>query len=159
MNPSNSNLSRRQIVAAIGAFGAGAAAAMVSASARAAIDTGDLLIGQSAHLSGPLAPTFLPVVRGQELALEQINKRGGVHGRKVKLKILDDAYDPKRAVENVNRLIDDDKVVALFGMASTGTVGAVLPILAERKVPLVNRLADVACQAPPVLLHHDGQLP
>lgn len=138
MNHPKPNLSRRQVVAAIGAFGA---SAMVSTTARAATtatDTGDLLIGQSAHLSGPLAPTFLPVVRGQELALEQINKRGGVHGRKVKLKVLDDAYDPKKAVENVNRLIDDDKVVALFGLASTGTVGAVLPIVADKKVPLVG---------------------
>ena len=81
MNQSNSNLSRRQIVAAIGAFGASAMVSTTARAATAANDTGDLLIGQSAHLSGPLAPTFLPVVRGQELALEQINKRGGVHGR------------------------------------------------------------------------------
>jgi branched-chain amino acid transport system substrate-binding protein len=138
MNQSKSNLSRRQVVAAMGAFGASAMVSTTARAAAAATDTGDILIGQSAHLSGPLAPTFLPVVRGQELALEQINKRGGVHGRKVKLKTLDDAYDPKKAVENVNRLIDDDKVVALYGLASTGTVGAVLPILAEKKVPLVS---------------------
>ena len=136
MDQSNSNLSRRHVVKAIGAFGAATAGAMVGLPARA--QSGDIFIGQSAHVTGPLAPTFLPVVKGQELALEQINKRGGVHGRKVKLKILDDAYDPKKAVENVNRLIDEDKVVALYGLASTGTVGAVLPILAEKKVPLIG---------------------
>jgi branched-chain amino acid transport system substrate-binding protein len=136
MDQSNSNLSRRQVVKAIGTFGAATAGAMAGMPVYA--QSGDILIGQSAHLTGPLSPTFLPVIRGQELALEQINKRGGVYGRKVKIKVLDDAYDPKKAVENVNRLIDDDKVVALYGLASTGTVGAVLPILAEKKVPLVG---------------------
>jgi len=138
MDQSKSNLSRRQMVAALGALGATASGTLLATNARAAIETGDILIGQSAHLSGPLAPSFAPVVKGQEMALAQINQRGGVHGRQVRLKLLDDAYDTKKAVENVNRLIDDDKAVALYGLASTATVGAVLPILAEKKVPLVG---------------------
>ena len=98
----------------------------------------DLVIGQSAHLSGPLAGTLKAVLRGQELALDEFNRRGGVGGRRVKLVTLDDAYDPKRCVENVNTLIEREKAVVLFGLASTANVGAVLPILAEKKVPLVG---------------------
>jgi branched-chain amino acid transport system substrate-binding protein len=125
-------LRRRQGLAALGAL-----ALAPWAGARAA-DTGDIVIGQSAHLTGPLAATMKAVIRGQELALDEFNRRGGVAGRKVKLLTLDDAYDAKRCVENVNTLIERDKVTALFGLASTANVGAVLPILAEKKVPLVG---------------------
>jgi ABC-type branched-subunit amino acid transport system substrate-binding protein len=138
MNQSNSNLSRRQVVAAIGAFGGRCHG----------LDRGARRSRHHRHQRHPEQPerspqravgTHLSACRqGQELALEQINKRGGVHGRKVRIKVLDDAYDPKKAVENLNRLIDDDKVVALYGLASTGTVCSVLPILAEKKVPLVS---------------------
>lgn len=118
--------------------GLGALAASPWLASPAAAQSGEILIGQSAHLSGPLAGTFKAVVRGQELALDEFNRRGGVGGRRVKLLTLDDAYDAKRCVENVNTLIDKHAVTALFGLASTANVGAVLPILAEKKVPLVG---------------------
>ncbi|NRF69651.1 ABC transporter substrate-binding protein [Aquincola sp. S2] len=127
------SLQRRTCLAGLGAL---AASPWTTALAQA--PAGDIVIGQSAHLSGPLSATFKAVVRGQELALEEFNRRGGVGGRKVKLVTLDDAYDPKRCVENVNLLIERDKAVALFGLASTANVGAVLPILTEKKVPLVG---------------------
>lgn len=123
---------RRQGLAALGAL------ALAPWAGPRAAETGDIVIGQSAHLSGPLAATMKAVIRGQELALDEFNRRGGVAGRKVKLLTLDDAYDAKRCVENVNTLIERDKVTALFGLASTANVGAVLPILAEKKVPLVG---------------------
>lgn len=125
---------RRDGLAALGAL---AASPWLGAPAFGA-ETGDVVIGQSAHLSGPLAGTMKAVIRGQELALDEFNRRGGVAGRRVKLVTLDDAYDPKRCVENVNTLIEREQVTALFGLASTANVGAVLPLLAEKKVPLVG---------------------
>lgn len=97
----------------------------------------EIRIGQSGHLTGPYAPTFLPVVEGQKLAIEDFNRKGGVRGRPVRLLILDDAYDPKRTVENYQQLIDKEKVVALFGVASTPAALAAFPLLMEKKVPLV----------------------
>jgi branched-chain amino acid transport system substrate-binding protein len=114
------------------------AAAPLAARGAPAAAADDIVIGQSAHLSGPLAPTLQAVLKGQELALDEFNRKGGVGGRKVRLVTLDDAYDPKRCVENVNTLIERDKVTALFGLASTANVAAVLPLLAEKKVPLVG---------------------
>jgi ABC-type branched-subunit amino acid transport system substrate-binding protein len=99
---------------------------------------GDIVIGQSAHLSGPLAPTLKAVLRGQDMALEEANRKGGINGRRVRLVTLDDAYDPKKCAENVLALIDQHKAVALYGLASTANVAAVLPALAEKKVPLVG---------------------
>jgi ABC-type branched-subunit amino acid transport system substrate-binding protein len=130
-------LSRRQALGAMGAA-AGAASWPALAQTTPVASPGPLVIGQSAHLSGPLAPTFAPVLDGQKLALAEYNARVGATGRKVELLTLDDAYDPKKCVDNVTRLIDEHKATALFGLASTANVAAVLPLLAEKKVPLVG---------------------
>lgn len=116
----------------------GLAAAAAAALSRPAFAAEDIVIGQSAHLSGPLAATMSAVLKGQEIALDELNRKGGIHGRNVKLITLDDAYDPKRCVENVKTLIERDKVLALTGLASTANVAAVLPMLAEKQVPLVG---------------------
>lgn len=116
-----------------------AAAAAGFAGHRMALAAGDdIVIGQSAHLSGPLASTLTAVLKGQELAIDELNRKGGIAGRRIKLITLDDAYDPKRCVENVTTLIERDKVLALTGLASTANVGAVLPLLAEKQIPLVG---------------------
>ncbi|MGY4828800.1 ABC transporter substrate-binding protein [Sphaerotilaceae bacterium SBD11-9] len=112
-------------------------AAASGAPAVAAGGANEIRIGQSAHLTGPLAPFLLPVIKGQELAIEEANRKGGINGRPVRLIALDDAYDPKKCVENIHTLIDKEKVVALYGLASTPNVLATLPILSEKKVPLV----------------------
>jgi ABC-type branched-subunit amino acid transport system substrate-binding protein len=133
---------RRQVLSAVGAASALAAMPLraqdSAASGVAASSGNEIRIGQSAHLTGPLGPTFLPVVKGQQMAIDEVNRKGGILGRPVRLITLDDAYDAKKCVENVNTLIDKDKVVALFGLASAPNVGAVLPILMEKKVPLIG---------------------
>ncbi len=101
-------------------------------------DAKEIRIGQSCHLTGPLAPTLLLPLKGQQLAFEEVNKKGGIGGKPVRLITLDDAYDPKKAAENTAKLIDEEKCVALFGYASTANVAAVLPMLAEKKVPLIG---------------------
>ena len=133
---------RRHVLNAVGAASALAAMPLraqdSAASAPAAPAGNEIRIGQSAHLTGPLGPTFLPVVKGQSMAIEEVNRKGGIQGRPVRLITLDDAYDAKKCVENVNTLIDKEKVVALFGLASAPNVGAILPILSEKKVPLIG---------------------
>ncbi|MBC7955719.1 MAG: ABC transporter substrate-binding protein [Cytophagales bacterium] len=114
------------------------AAASSDGASAAPRDAKEIRIGQSVHLTGPLAPFILPVVKGQNLAIDELNRKGGLQGRPVRLITLDDAYDPKKCVENVNTLIDKEKVVALYGLASTANVAAVLPILSEKKIPLVG---------------------
>lgn len=97
-----------------------------------------ILVGQSAPLSGPLQAAFKRPLAGQQLALDALNQAGGIEGRPIKLLLVDDAYDPKRTVENVRQLVERDKVVALTGLGSTAGIGAVLPYLAEKRVPLVG---------------------
>jgi branched-chain amino acid transport system substrate-binding protein len=116
----------------------GAEGASASGAGGAASRSGEIRIGQSLHLSGPASVTIGPVVIGQNLAIEEVNRKGGINGRPVRLITLDDAYDPKKCVENINTLIDKEKVVALYGLGATAQVLATLPILTERKIPLVG---------------------
>lgn len=128
-----SRINRRHFLAA-----SGAASALGAWPVGAHADEADIAIGQSIHLSGPLASTVTTVMKGQEMALEAANRRGGVNGRKVRLITLDDAYDAARCVENCTRLIEQHNVTALFAPGSTASVAALLPLVAEKKVPLVG---------------------
>ena len=95
-----------------------------------------IAVGQSAVFSGPVAETGNNYRRGIELYFEQANKAGGIHGRKLQLVALDDAYDPKRTVENTRALINEHKVFALIGYVATANLIASLPIAEEAKVPV-----------------------
>jgi branched-chain amino acid transport system substrate-binding protein len=95
-----------------------------------------ILVGQSAVFSGPVAETGNNYRRGIELYFEQANKAGGINGRKLQLKSLDDAYDPKRTVENTKALIGEHHVFALIGYVATANLIASLPIAEEAQVPM-----------------------
>jgi branched-chain amino acid transport system substrate-binding protein len=98
----------------------------------------DMLIGQSAPLSGVMAPTMLGVFGGQQMAFDEVNRRGGIAGRRVRLVILDDAFDPKRTLANARELVEQQEVLALFGTVGTAQTAAVLPYIAEKHVPLIS---------------------
>ena len=120
------------------AIGSALATAAAAAAWPLQAKAGDIVIGQSAPVSGPVADAFKGVLAGEKMAFEQINRKGGIEGRTVRLVLLDDAYDPRRTVDNVTTLIERDKVVALTGLGSTAGVGATLPLLLDKKVPLVG---------------------
>jgi ABC-type branched-subunit amino acid transport system substrate-binding protein len=117
----------------LGALCVGAAAV---AHAEPGVSDGTLLVGQSAVFSGPVAETGSHYRRGIELYFEQANKAGGIHGRKLQLVALDDAYDPKRTVENTRKLIEEHKVFALIGYVATANLIASLPVAEEARVPM-----------------------
>ena len=97
-----------------------------------------VLLGQSAALTGPAQELGKDMQLGATLYFNQVNAAGGVNGRKIVLKTLDDGYEPARAAENTKKLINDEKVFALFGYVGTPTSQASLPIFTEAKVPFVG---------------------
>lgn len=113
--------------------------------AEAGVTADGILIGQSVVQSGPQSENGLNYLNGINLYLEQVNGKGGVHGRKIRLKSLDDGYDPKKAAANTAALVDEDKVFALFGYTGTGPSLASLPAAEKAGVPFVAPLsgADV----------------
>ena len=97
-----------------------------------------ILIGQSAAQSGPAQELGKEMKSGAEAYFDVINKSGGINGRKIKLVSIDDGYEPDKAAANTKKLINDDKVLALFGYVGTPTSNASLPILTEAKVPFIG---------------------
>ena len=98
----------------------------------------EIVLGQSVALSGPAKELGSEMRSGALLYFEQVNAGGGVHGRRIRLQTLDDGYEPERAAANTRKLIEEEKVLALFGYVGTPTSLAALPLFTEAKVPFVG---------------------
>jgi ABC-type branched-subunit amino acid transport system substrate-binding protein len=94
-----------------------------------------IVVGQSAALTGPSAQLGTEMRDGALAYFDHINSKGGVNGRKIVLKTLDDGYEPDRAAANTKQLIQDEKVFALFGYVGTPTSNASLPLVAKENLP------------------------
>ena len=93
------------------------------------------LLGQSVAPTGPATELGATCKWGP---FTNFVNKNGVNGRKIVLKTLDDGYEPPRAAENTKKLINEEKVFALFGYVGTPTSNASLPIFTEAKVPFVG---------------------
>ncbi|HSV34604.1 MAG TPA: ABC transporter substrate-binding protein, partial [Ramlibacter sp.] len=103
-------------------------------------------IGQSLPLTGPLGSVVAPIAQGQKALLDEVNAEGGVRGAPIELITLDDATQPQRTADNAQRLIESERVAALFGFAFVPGLMWALPLVNERKVPLIGVYngADIA---------------
>ncbi|PKK89067.1 MAG: leucine-, isoleucine-, valine-, threonine-, and alanine-binding protein [Candidatus Wallbacteria bacterium HGW-Wallbacteria-1] len=102
------------------------------------ITDNSILIGQSCALSGPAAALGKELKSGAEAVFNQINNSGGINGRKIRLISRDDGYEPLRCIQNTRKLIDEDKVFALFGYVGTPTTKAAIPMVDEAAIPMVG---------------------
>lgn len=94
-----------------------------------------ILLGQSAAFSGPAAQLGIRQHAGAKAYFDSINKAGGMFGRKIEIITADDRYEANLAAANTKKLIETDKVFALFGYVGTPTSAAALPIFTAAKVP------------------------
>ena len=69
------------------------------------ISKNEILIGTILDISGPIAAFGKQSRNGMQLRLDEINEQGGINGRKLKLLIEDDAYDPRKAVLVTQKLV------------------------------------------------------
>jgi len=95
-----------------------------------------IVLGQSAAFSGPAAQLGIQFHQGAKLWFDQLNARGGIAGRSVEIRNLDDGYEPERCVANTQALIDAD-VFALFGYIGTPTSLAALPLVRKSQIPFI----------------------
>jgi branched-chain amino acid transport system substrate-binding protein len=130
-------------------FSAFALALAASAAAQGVTDN-QVTLGQSAAFSGPAMQLGKDMRDGALLYFNSVNAKGGVNGRKIVLKSVDDGYDPARAAANTKKLIDEDKVFALFGYVGTPTSAASLPIFTAAKVPFVGAFTGAESLRKPV---------
>jgi branched-chain amino acid transport system substrate-binding protein len=110
----------------------------ISTASAQGVTSDTILIGQSAALSGPAEELGKEMKAGAEAYFKTVNDAGGINGRKIKLISLDDGYEPERAKANTQKLINDEKVLALFGYVGTPTSNVALPIFTEAKVPFLG---------------------
>ena len=94
-------------------------------------------IGQPSGFTGSVAAGVKENTDGAKLYLDAVNSKGGVNGQKIELLSVDDQFDPAQTLARATELIDTQRVVALFLNRGTPHAQALLPLLAERKVPLV----------------------
>jgi branched-chain amino acid transport system substrate-binding protein len=97
-----------------------------------------IVFGQAAVLEGPASALGRGMRTGLQAAFDEINRNGGVHGRKLKLVSEDDGYEPSRAITATKKLIEQDKVFALVGPVGTPTSAAAQPIATAAKVPFIG---------------------
>ncbi|CAM3420080.1 ABC transporter substrate-binding protein [Polaromonas hydrogenivorans] len=100
-----------------------------------------LLIGQSITLEGGKNDYGTAVLAGMQTYLSAVNARGGVNGRQVVLKTLDDDNKSAKAETNARQLVEKDKVFALFGSIEGGPSVAVMKAANELKVPFFGPMA------------------
>ena len=104
----------------------------------------ELVLGQSLPLTGPSAQVGLDYRRGAMAWFDAVNKRGGVHGRQIRLVSLDDQYEPDQTVRNTRDLLLRPELLAFFGYVGTPTTKAVLPLIEESRVPLVAPMSGAS---------------
>ncbi|MDT4981329.1 MAG: branched-chain amino acid transport system substrate-binding protein [Pseudonocardiales bacterium] len=94
-----------------------------------------ILVGTTQPLTGPAAPGYSKISAAMTAYFKYANEQGGVNGRKVTLKVLDDGYNPANTATKTRQLVLQDKVFALLGSLGTPTHTAVLDFIKTNKVP------------------------
>ena len=97
-----------------------------------------ILFGQVAALNGPAQALGQGMHEGLLAAFEEANRAGGINGRKLELKSIDDSYEPEKTIVATTKAITEDKVFALVGAVGTPTSKAGQPIATAAKVPFIG---------------------
>ena len=95
-------------------------------------------LGLVAAMSGQSAKSGEAIVRGLSLAIDEINAKGGVLGKKVELLVRDDESNPAKGVLAARELVQREKVAALFGGLDTPVSIAIVPFANQAKVPFMG---------------------
>ncbi|WP_407646617.1 ABC transporter substrate-binding protein [Caenimonas koreensis] len=112
-----------------------------------------ILIGQTAGFTGPVAAGVKETLDGAKLYIDKVNQSGGIRGKTIELVSLDDSFDPNKAAENGRVLIEERGVVALFLTRGTPHTEAIIPLLNKHKVPLVAPSTGAMVLHEPVQRH------
>ena len=119
-------------LAAVLALGSGLA---VAQSTTPGVSKTEITIGSIQDLSGPLAGYGKQIRNGMLLRIEEANEQGGVNGRKIKLLVEDDGYDPKKAILATQKMIGTDNgIFAMVGHLGTAQNMASMPLQFEKNV-------------------------
>jgi branched-chain amino acid transport system substrate-binding protein len=114
--------------------GAIATGATAASSADPGVTPTSILLGGTSPLSGP-ASAYASVARGADAYFKYVNARGGVNGRTIAYKYVDDAYNAVQSVQVTKQLVEQEQVFAVFNSLGTEQNEAVRPYLNQARVP------------------------
>ncbi|UFS72855.1 ABC transporter substrate-binding protein [Geomonas sp. RF6] len=104
----------------------------------AAFAAAPIKIGALFAVTGPASFLGEPERNTAQMVVDEINKAGGVKGRKLELITYDTGGDASKAVQLANKLIKNDQVVAIIGPSTTGDTMAVIPVVERAGIPLIS---------------------
>src|SRR6476659_8782825 len=103
----------------------------------------DIKLGFNGDLSAsPSAQSGQAAVLGLQAAIDDVNAAGGVLGKKLVLVVRDDLSQPPKSIQNMSDLIDNEKVVAVFGPTNSGNALAWKHIPTQKKIPVIGTIGS-----------------
>ena len=127
---------RKAIFASLLALG------ICQAHAEDGVTDSSITLGMSAPFTGPNGLYGMQMREAMTAYFDQVNKGGGVNGRKIELITIDDGYETDRTLANTKSLIQEKKVFALMGYyGSTPTTEAMNKVFGPAKVPLIGTIS------------------
>jgi branched-chain amino acid transport system substrate-binding protein len=94
-------------------------------------------IGVITSLTGSMSAFGQAHKAGYQIALEEINAKGGINGKPVELSFYDDQSKPDQAVQGVSKLVDQDHVKLILGSYSSESTRAIVPVVTQKQIPLI----------------------
>jgi len=106
-------------------------------------------IGLLQSYQGGLASYGVGETQGAQFFADQINQKGGINGHRLQFVTADDQTDPRIVVQQLQGLIDNAKVIGIFGPSGSATAVAAKPIAEDQKIVLLSTSGAVALTNPP----------
>jgi branched-chain amino acid transport system substrate-binding protein len=105
---------------------------------------GEVWLAEISPLTGPLSFVGVDNRQGVNVAVAEINRRGGIRGRRVRVQLFDDGSNPSQAVSHMNRIADDDKFLGVIGSGFSSSGLAVAPMVERERIPYISMASSVA---------------
>lgn len=102
----------------------------------------EVVIGSNQDMSGVFAAFGAPAMQAAQMYFDEVNANGGVHGRKIRLVVEDHAYQMPKAMSGLNKLVNSDKVFAMFMSLGTPMNIAAFPLLESKGIPNISPLTS-----------------
>lgn len=123
----------------------------VAAWAEDGVTDSEILIGMVNAQKGPASGLGTGMLAGADSVFQDVNSRGGIGSRKIRLIVADDGYEPDKTIDETINMIENNKVFALFGYVGTPTANAIIPIIRETQVPLIGLFTGAMTLRAPVI--------
>jgi branched-chain amino acid transport system substrate-binding protein len=141
-DPEEEEKMRMTMKTAVTALFAGASLLAATAAGAQGVTDKEIVIGSNQDMSGIFAAFGVPAVKAAGQYFDDVNAKGGIYGRKIKFVVEDHGYQVPKAMQNINKLVNSDKIFAMFLQLGTPINDASFPILERKKIANVAPLSS-----------------